>query len=367
MIEIADIIRQHGPAYLQKFKDHMPQIHLRAIKDILKCRTAALGGHLFHCDRCDKDLFSYHSCKNRNCPKCQRQENEAWLQTQLQLLLPLTYFMVTFTLPEELREIARSNQRLIYDIFFKTSAAALQQLARDPRFIGAKIGMVGVLQTWTRALFYHPHIHYIVPGGGLSKDGKRWLSSKGRFLVHVKPLSKLFRAKFREELRKRDQHLFQQVPQQAWTKGWVLHSEPVGNGEKALLYLSKYLRNVAISNHRILEHRQNLVTFRFKDPKTQQQRYLTLSAEEFIRRFLQHVLPYRFVKVRYYGILAPKNRPMLNAARKLSGLKSTPPQDIKKKALPQNPAPTEKSIACPTCKNPMKWVKKIPRQSRHPP
>lgn len=374
MIEIADIIRKHGRAYLQKFKDRIPQTHLKVIQDILSCRTPALGGHVFHCEKCDQEHYSYHSCKNRHCPKCQREENEDWLEKQLQLILPVTYFMVTFTLPEEFRALARSNQRLIYDIFFRASAAALQKLALDPRFIGGKIGMIGVLQTWTRDLFYHPHIHYIVPGGGLSPDGKCWLPADPEFLVHVKPLSIIFRAKFRDELQKAEPKLFEQLPRQTWNKAWVVHSEPVGNGEEALKYVSEYLHRVAISNHRIVDHREDTVTFRFKDPKTHQQRYQTLSAEEFIRRFLQHVLPYRFVKVRYYGFLAPGNRQILEKIRQLTGVAHKDTQDTKPKIDPTAPQTTNpgtdaspKTIPCPTCGKPMTRVREIPRQSRHPP
>lgn len=364
MIEIADILRDHAAAYLKKFKERIPKNHLTVIQAILNCRTAALGGHLYHCDKCDKDHYSYHSCKNRHCPKCQRHENKAWFERQLELMLPVTYFMVTFTLPEELRPIARSNQRLVYDIFFRTSAAALQKLALDSRFIGGRTGMIGILQTWTRELFYHPHIHYIVPGGGLSEAGEKWLPSNPEFLLPVKALSIIFRAKFRDELKKTG--LFEHVPKQTWSKDWVTHSEAVGNGEKAIEYLSEYLHRVAISNHRIVDYRNDQVTFRYKDPDSGKQRYQTFSAEEFIRRFLQHVLPHRFVKVRYYGFLSPGNRLLLQKIRKLLVVKIKKGDDTQpnteKAAARQTP-----SIPCPECGNPMKWIRKISRQPRHPP
>jgi len=370
MIEIADILRQHGRAYLNKFKERIPKNHLKAIRDILNCRTPVLGGHLYRCEKCNKEHYSYHSCKNRNCPKCQREENQAWLAKQLELMIPVTYFMVTFTLPEELRPIARGNQRLVYDTFFRTSAAALQKLSLDPRFIGGKIGMIGILQTWTRELFYHPHIHYIVPGGGLSEDGKQWLPARDNFLVPVKALSVIFRAKFRDALQKADPKLFEQIPKDSWNKDWVAHCEPVGNGEKAVEYLSEYLHRVAISNHRIVEHQDDLVTFRFKDPDTQKQCYRTLGAEEFIRRFLQHVLPHRFVKVRYYGFLSPGNRFLLQKIRTLLGVKTQKSEDTQPNTEKANVHCTVSqvpSIPCPGCGNPMKWIRRISRQSRHPP
>ena len=367
MIEVADILRSHADTYLEKYQNRMPQNHLKVIQAIFDCRTAAMGGHLYHCDKCDKDHYSYHSCKNRHCPKCQREENEEWLEKQLELLLPVTYFMVTFTLPQEFRDMARSNQCLIYDIFFKASAAALQKLSLDPRFIGGKIGMIGILQTWTRDLFYHPHIHYIVPGGGLSEDGKQWLSARDNFLIPVTALSIIFRAKFRDALQKADPKLFEQIPKDSWKKDWVAHSEAVGSGEYALRYLSEYLFRVAISNHRIVDFQDDQVTFRYKDPDSGEQRYQTLTAEEFIRRFLQHVLPNHFVKVRYYGLLSPKNRPLLRNAQRLLGV--TPKEDghTQKKGTTSDSSYNEKTIPCPVCKNPMRCVKKIPRYSRPPP
>ncbi|MFQ5584350.1 MAG: IS91 family transposase, partial [Calditrichia bacterium] len=371
MIEVAEILRSHADTYLDKYQNRMPQNHVKVIQAILECRTAVMGGHLYHCDKCDKDHYSYHSCKNRHCPKCQRDENQEWLVKQLELLLPVTYFMVTFTLPAEFRALARSNQRLIYNIFFKSSSAALQKLSLDPRFIGGKIGMIGILQTWTRDLFYHPHIHYIVPGGGLSEDGKQWFSARDNFLLPVKALSVIFRAKFRDALQKADPKLFEQIPPHSWKKYWVAHSEAVGSGQYALKYLSEYLFRVAISNHRIVDHQDDQVTFRYsrsdpssgKDPDSKEQHYQTLTAEEFIRRFLQHVLPHRFVKVRYYGLLSPKNRPLLQNTQQLLGV------TLKNKEKKESSDSTskEKTIPCPVCKSPMKLVKKIPPYSRPPP
>lgn len=314
MIEVADIFRLHGPEYRAKFGARMPPSHRRAMQDIEQCRTEALGGQLYYCQKCDERRYSYHSCKNRHCPKCQNEQADEWLDRQRNLLLPAPHFLVTFTLPAELRAVARSNQKTIYNLLFRASAAALQQLARDPRFVGGRPGLVGVLHTWTRQLLYHPHIHYIATGGGLPQNG-RWKSSRPDFLVPVKALSRIFRAKFRDSLRKTA--LFTQVEPSVWQKDWVVHCEPVGSGETAFRYLAPYIFRVAISNKRLENLRDGRVTFSYKESATDQLRHCTVTAEEFIRRFLQHVLPKRFIKVRYYGLLSPANRHLLMKARQL--------------------------------------------------
>ncbi len=314
MVEMAEILRAHGPEYLAKYGNRMPRAHKRAMRDILKRRTPALGGQVYVCEKCDERRFSYHSCKNRHCPKCGNDQAEKWLEEQKELLLPVVHFLVTFTLPEELRRVARSNQKTFYNILFQASSEALQKLAADERFIGGRVGMVGVLHTWTRALIYHPHVHYIVTGGGLSASGK-WKSSREDFLVPVRALSVIFCAKFRDLLKKTD--LFDQVNDRVWKKDWVVHSEPVGTGEAAFKYLAPYVFRVAISNSRIVKLEDGRVTFKYKDSATDQQRISTVTAEEFIRRFLQHVLPERFVKVRYYGLLSAGSRHLLERAREL--------------------------------------------------
>jgi hypothetical protein len=330
MVELADIFRLHGPDYRAKFRDRMLPSHLRAMEEIESCRTEVLGGQLYFCDHCQENHYSYHSCKNRHCPKCQNGQANEWLENQKSLLLPVNYFMVTFTLPEELRSLARSHHKIIYHILFRASAEALLQLSSDPRFVGGKIGMVGVLHTWTRDLFYHPHIHFIATGGGLSPAG-RWLDSRPDFLVHLTPLSILFRAKFRDLLKKAD--LFHLLDKQVWQKDWVVHSKPVGSGEAAFKYLAPYIFRVAISNRRILSLEDGQVTFSYKVSATDQLKFSTLSAQEFIRRFLQHVLPDGFVKVRYYGLLSASNRHLLDQARLL--LTPTAPLSDSSNPVPQ--------------------------------
>ena len=325
------------------------------MQDIETCRTASLGGQLYYCARCDEQRYSYHSCKNRHCPKCQNEQANDWLAAQQSLLLPGTHFLVTFTLPAELRAVARSNQKLIYNLLFRASAAALLELARDPRFVGARLGLVGVLHTWTRQLLYHPHVHYIVTGGGLTADG-RWRASRKDFLVPVKALSPIFRARFREELKKSD--LFAQVEQRVWQKAWVVHSEPVGSGAQAFQYLAPYIFRVAISNNRLLKLEQGNVTFSYKESATAQLKRCTVSAQEFIRRFLQHVLPPRFIKVRYYGLLSPAQRQLLLKARQLLGSTTT--------KLKREETSSPLTLCCPHCRRPLMLLSPLPPRGRAP-
>jgi len=358
MLEVADIFRLHGPAYRAQFGNRMLPSHHRAMQDIERCRTESLGGQLYYCAQCDEQRYSYHSCKNRHCPKCQNEQANDWLQEQQSLLLPVTYFLLTFTLPAELRALARSNQKTIYKLLFRAAAAALQQLAQDPRFVGGRLGMVGVLHTWTRQLLYHPHVHFIVTGGGLTADG-RWRSSRSNFLVPVKALSPIFRAKFRDVLKQTE--LFAQLPAQLWQKDWVVHSEPVGSGEAAFKYLAPYIFRVAISNRRLEKLQHGQVTFSYKESATDQLKRCTITATEFIRRFLQHVLPPRFIKVRYYGLLSPIHRQLLQKARHLlsatfSKLKSAVLQITEPLGL----------LTCPHCRGPLTLLALLAPRARAP-
>jgi predicted Zn-ribbon and HTH transcriptional regulator len=361
MVEVAEIFRLHGAQYRAKYAHRMLRSHLRAMQDIESCRTACLGGEVYVCKKCEGYRYSYHSCKNRHCPKCQNEQANEWLVEQKDLLLPVGHFMVTFTLPEELRALARSNQKTVYNILFRASSQALQKLALDPRFVGGRIGMVGVLHTWTRDLQYHPHVHYIVAGGGLSKDA-RWVASREKFLVHVTPLGVIFRAKVRDELKKAG--LFHRVDKRVWKKDWVVHSEAVGSGEAAFKYLAPYIFRVAISNNRILKLEDGKVTFKYKESATDQIKFSTVSAEEFTRRFLQHVLPERFVKVRYYGLLSPSNRGLLKRVRELLGAA----------VIEHGPASRDQDVKvggdahrCPECGGELILVGRLGRLGREPP
>ena len=362
MIELAHIFRRHGSDYQTKFADRMLPSHRQAMRAIINCRTEVLGGHVYHCDHCDEDRYSYHSCRNRHCPKCQHNVAEQWLARQQDFLLPVPYFLLTFTLPAELRALTRSNQRVIYNLLFRASAAATQQLASDPRFVGGQIGLIGILHTWGRDLNYHPHVHYLVPGGGLSDDDQSWLQAREDFLVHVKPLSILFRAKFREALKKSD--LFALVPPETWQQDWVVHCQPVGNGVAALKYLAPYIFRVAISNKRILKLAHGKVTFRYTESSTGQVRICTLCAEEFIRRFLQHVLPKGFVKVRYYGFFSPGLRHRLRRARQLIGVQDTnEPEEPSQEMAPNS----EVACRCPQCGQVMRLIQTVNPNRHRPP
>jgi hypothetical protein len=362
MVELAEIFRRYGPQYREKYGARMAPSHLAAMTAIEQCRTEALGGQVYQCPECGELRYSYHSCQNRHCPKCQQDEGQAWLAQQQALLLPTPYFLLTFTLPEALRELARSHQKLVYGLLFRSSAAATQQLAQDPRFVGGTLGLIGVLHTWTRALIYHPHVHYLVPGGGLAADGRVWRAVGEAFLLPVRALSVLFRAKFRDGLRQTD--LFAQVPPAVWTQDWVVHCQPVGSGIGALKYLAPYIFRVALSNRRILSLEDDQVTFGYTESGSGQRKTCTLSAEEFIRRFLQHVLPKGFSKVRYYGFYSPNRREVLRKVRQLLPCASTPAWPS-----PQPPAemlPTAE-MQCPSCGQPMRLVSTLRPRSRCPP
>lgn len=360
MTELADIFRRHGPDYEAKFAERMLPSHRQVMRAVTNCRTVALGGHVYHCEQCNEERYSYHSCRNRHCPKCQHNVGEQWLARQQDLLLPVPYFLLTFTLPAGLRELARSNQRVIYNLLFRASAAATQQLAQDSRFVGGQLGLLGILHTWGRNLNYHPHVHYLAPGGGLSANSQHWLPSRKDFLVHVKPLSVLFRAKFRDALKKTE--LFALAPEEIWQQDWVVHCQPVGNGLAALKYLAPYVFRVAISNKRILKLVDGMVTFRYTESSTGQSKICTVSAEEFIRRFLQHVLPRGFVKVRYYGFFSPGSRHRLSQVRQLLGARDTREPDKPSRVSAANADITR----CPHCGQLMRLVQTV-RPNRHRP
>ncbi|MDQ5854092.1 MAG: IS91 family transposase [Chloroflexota bacterium] len=362
MNTLAAIFRHYGPAYREQCGEHLPAGQRAAMAAIEQCRTEALGGHVYTCPACATVRYSYHSCRNRHCPTCQQGQAQTWLIRQQELLLPVPYFLVTFTLPAQLRSLARQHQRRIYALLFRSSATALQQLAADPRFLGGQIGMVGVLQTWTRDLRYHPHIHYLVPAGALAPDGAHWLGAKGRFLVHVKPLAKLFRGKVRAGLRQL--RLEAEVPSETWSTSWVVDCRPVGRGQAALKYLAPYIFRVALSNNRIVGVAHDHVTFRYRLAETKQTKTCTLPAVTFIRRFLQHVLPRGFVKVRYYGLFSPGKRSVLAQVRAVLARVIPPPQAPAVSRPGATPPP---SYQCPACGTVMELAQVLRPRSRSPP
>jgi len=360
MVELAHILRQYAAAYQQTYQDRLLPSHRRVMGDIINCRTEVLGGHLYTCQDCQATQYSYHSCQNRHCPKCQHQAGQEWLLRQQELLLPVPYFLLTFTLPAELRPLARSNQKLVYNPLFRSAATATQQLSQDPRYVGGRIGMIGVLHTWGRNLAYHPHVHFLVPGGGMDEH-LRWLPTRHNFLLPVRALSVLFRAKFRDALKQTP--LFDQVPRSVWQQSWVVHCKPVGDGKTALRYLAPYIFRVAISNRRILKLANGKVTFRYFASETGKPRTCTVSATEFIRRFLQHVLPKGFVKVRYYGFFAPGLRGHLLLLRQQL------PLYLSSSALTSASAtsPPEQSLRCLRCGQVLHHRQRIWPRSRWPP
>jgi hypothetical protein len=336
--------------------------HHQAMRAIEQCRTEALGGHVYHCPDCDETQYSYHSCRNRHCPKCQNDADQQWLQQQQDLLLPVPYFLLTFTLPDGLRKVARSHQKLFYNLLFRVSAAATQKLAQDPRFIGGQVGMVGVLHTWGRTLAYHPHVHYLVPAGGMDQ-ADNWLPARKTFLLPVKALSKIFRAKFRHALRKSPG--FDNIPSDIWKQPWVVHCQAVGNGISALKYLAPYIFRVAISNKRIVKVTNQQVTFRYKATDTGKIKTCKLPVEEFMRRFLQHVLPRGFVKVRYYGFFSPGLRARLAGLHEQLG--GPHPDEPSIDGEHQVSLQQIDSVLCPTCGQVMRKQKIMPPYKHKPP
>ena len=341
---MADIVCQYGTKYLKSYAESILPSHRKALSHIAACRTRKLGGQKYLCKECNKIHYSYHSCRDRHCPKCQNDRIDDWLLKQFELLLSVSYFMATITVPEGLRSVFRSHQKKMYHLFFKASAEAIMLLAKDKRFLGADIGMMGILQTWTRMIAYHPHLHFVIPGGGIRNN--QWKYSKPNMLVHVKPLSRLIRRLFREMLEKTD--FFGLVPSTVWKQEWVCHIEPVGNGEAVLKYLAPYVYRVAISDRNIMKVKKDKTFIP-----------CTLDVFEFLRRFLQHVLPKGFVKIRYFGFLATKRR------KDLDHIKELIVKRLSGKSL-SYPKKQKKPMKCPDCGNLLIFVCELPRY-RGPP
>ena len=367
-IELADIIRQFGPLYLKRFSGSMLASHKRAIADIQQCRTEAMGGHIYHCEGCGKKVYVYHACRNRHCPACHRDQIYKWLEQRTAELLPCDYFHVTVTIPETLRRIFRSNQKRMYSLLMKTASESLMQLADDPKHLGSRVGILAVLHTWTSNLTYHPHIHMLVTGGGVNQDGQ-WMSCKHKYLAPIKALSKLIRGKFAARLKRSNNDLYRQVDPMTWSKQWVVHSLHYGQGQSVVLqYLARYVFRIAITNHRIIDMDKTHVTFRYKDRKGARWRTTRIEGWEFIRRFLQHVLPKGFHKVRYYGIWHTSNSnhvstlvgPMIVAAM-MSGQAPAKPKS-------EDITASVKTLKCPHCgSDQLILLEKLPRpRSRSP-
>ncbi len=322
--EVADVFRAHGPAY--RHSHEMPPRHLRAMRAIEICRTAVLGGHVDECDHCGALKISYNSCRNRHCPKCQCLDKERWLEARKTDLLPTRYFHVVFTLPESLRPLALRNQDAVYSILFRAASQTLKEVTQNPKHLSAEVGFIAVLHTWSQTLMDHPHLHCIVTGGGLSLDGERWIRCKGKFFIPVKVLSRVFRGKFLaylKELREKgtlsfpgniaplkEHNAFKSLLSSLYGQEWVVYCKPpFHNVERVIDYLGRYTHRVAISNNRLVKLEGDRVTFRYRDRQDNDTiKLMTLEASEFIRRYLLHILPDGFVKIRHYGILSSRNR-----------------------------------------------------------
>ena len=343
-LEVADVIRSHGAAFLEKFGGVLSSTQKKALRELAACRTAALGGHVQRCLDCGHERVSYNSCRNRHCPKCQALTRAAWLEREAEHLLPVEYHHVVFTLPQEVAELASDNAALVYGLLFECASATLREVSANPKRLGAhEVGVVAVLHTWGQNLSHHPHVHGVVTGGGLSCNARgeveaspRWVSCRPGFFLPVRVLSRLFRGKFLAGLRAlfsegklrlsgRLAALAAPAAFATWRsslqlKEWVVYAKPpFGGPERVLKYLARYTHRVAISNHRLVDCADGKVTFRYKDYASHnEQKLMTLSALEFLRRFVQHVLPAGFVKIRHYGLLANRYRAeRLLTARKL--------------------------------------------------
>jgi hypothetical protein len=360
-IRFHELLQRWGPAYLERFGTAVPWRQRQVLEKLLACRTPALGGELFACPDCGTFHYTYHSCNDRHCPQCGQTDADQWLADHTSLLLPVLYFLVTFTVPEPLRAWIRSRPDLSLDLLFATSAQALQDLARNPARLGASLGMLGLLHTWSRTLVYHLHVHYLVPAGGLSLDQRHWVPSRKKFLVHIHPLADHYRTLFRQALERDAPDLLKTLPARVWKQRWVVHCQPAGSGQAALQYLSRYVFKTATGDRDLPLLPDGRVRWRYRESSTGRCQHVDLQPFELIRRFLQHVLPAGFHRVRRFGWLHPAARAKLNRVRAL--LKQTPvlgeaeraawqPPTIEVEAPEPLPAPDPRPV-CPHCQRPM--------------
>jgi len=318
---IQDIFTTHGPAYLEQFGDRMPEVHRKAMEAIISCRTPLRGFTVYQCQKCGKTHTIHRGCGNRHCPTCQSSKALAWTDAQLENLLPAYYFMITFTVPEQMRAFMRSHLRQTYNALFAASSQAIKVLAPDEKFIGGDIpGFFGVLHTWGRQMQYHPHIHYIAPGGAFNSQDGRWHGARPDFYLPNKALSKIFRAKFRDAMQAAG--LLHQIDPMIWESGQNVNIQAVGGGDNTVRYLSHYVFKVAISDYRIDAFEDGMVTFRYRKSGSNRDRRINVSASEFIRRYLQHVLPTGFIKIRYYGFMNANSSVTSDLIRALTELQA---------------------------------------------
>ena len=383
-LEVADLIRSAGAAFIKRNRQWLGWKHIKVLLAIARCRTAALGGHLDQCTRCGhRATISYNSCRNRHCPKCQTAARERWIAARQKELLPTHYVHVVFTLPPRLAALVLQNKKVVYDLLFRASAETLLEVARDPRHLGAEIGFFTVLHTWNQKLGLHPHVHCVIPAGGLSLDHTHWVKSRDRFFLSIHVLRRVFRGKFVAALRQafNDRQLVfhgnltllaQPKTFAAWLrplfrKDWVVYSKPpFGGPEYVLQYLGRYTHRVAISNHRLVSFAGETITFRWRDSAhNNEQKLLTLTVDKFLRRFLLHVLPKGFVRIRNFGFLANRRRAtLLPLCFHLLGSAPQTAQDL------SSSKDSSDSWRCPKCGGPMMVIERLTAaeiQLRSPP
>ncbi len=366
-LEVADIVRQYGQAFIKARPDIVTSTHRRVLADILACRTASLGGHLYRCDACDYRHVAYNACRNRHCPACGGRRQAQWTTDRQHDLLPVQYFHVVFTLPHALGPLALQNKRRVYGLLFKAVAETLLQLAADSKRLGARLGFVAVLHTWGQSLEHHPHIHCLVPGGGLTLDGTGWVHCRKNFLLPIRVMRALFRGKLLAFLRDayrqgkltlcgrlehlRDPQVFARLLRPLTKTKWVVYAKPPFAGaEQVLKYLARYTHRVALSNRRLVAMEHGHVTFKWKDYRDGQQKLMRVDAHEFLRRFLLHVLPRGFVRIRHFGILANRGRKQALAQARALIAAEPPPRTVKRQEEPGTSSSAVSALfTCPRC------------------
>jgi Putative transposase/Transposase zinc-binding domain len=390
-LRVHELLRRWAPEYLERFGSSLPGRQRQILKKILSCRTPALGGQLFQCPGCSGFEYRYHSCNDRHCPLCGQTDADAWLNAQkARLLLPVPYFLLTFTVPEALRRLIRCHLEIGLNLLFELSAQALRDLAANPKRLGAQLGMLGVLHTWSRTLIFHPHIHYLIPGGGLSPDGRQWVPARKNFLLHHQALGDHFRTLVKERLTQKHPDLFAQVPADVWKVSWNVGCQAAGSGENALRYLSRYVFKTATSNRPVGLLPEGKLLWTYRESKTRQFTSLKLDPLEFLSRFLQHVLPPGFARVRTFGWLHPAAKVRLNRVRALLRLKPVlTPAEVQTwhplaEPKPQAQTPSAEPVSkpevacvpfCVRCQKAMRLISSwkpgqpvaIPKRPRRPP
>jgi hypothetical protein len=352
MPNLAEVLRQHWPEYLRLHQGTLSADQRAAVGAILRCHSPECGGGVYHCAHCHKSHFMPHGCGHRACPQCGHHHTQRWIENQTRRLLPVNYFMVTFTVPEAVRAVFKAHPKEMSEVLFAQSAGALADVAASPKHLGGALGMIGVLHTWSRLLVYHPHVHYVVPGVALTPEGALRSPDKPDYLLPVHVLKARYRSRMREALSQQHPQILAQLPSKVWAKGWNLNVIAVGQGKGALQYLARYVFKTAISSTRILKDQNHRVSFSYKDSSTRELKVCTVDAMEFIRRFLQHVLPKGLHRVRTFGWLSPAAKKRFQRICAILDVLAA-----------CQPAPSRPPVEmpCPDCRRPMRLIRTLPR------